>query len=243
MARRNAQPRWYFSLRSPYSWFCYRELAETEPEVLDEAEWIPVWEPDAVSARALAERGVELPVMPMSRAKNFYILQDTRRLAKERGLTMVWPVDREPVWEVAHLAYLAATDEGMGRAFLDRVTAARWERGENISDPAVIGAVAAELGLDPARYAAAKDDGELRRRGEDILSRVSDDGVFGVPMFVLGREKFWGTDRLGRFLDAWRARAAKAAAAADPGPDPDERREFAELTRAVSDGGHAGGCG
>jgi 2-hydroxychromene-2-carboxylate isomerase len=239
MARRNAQPRWYFSLRSPYSWFCYRELVETEPAVLQAAEWIPVWEPDAVSERMLAERGVELPVVPMSRAKNFYILQDTRRIAKERGLSMIWPVDRAPVWEVAHLAYLRATDEGRGRDFLDRVSAARWERGEDISDPAVIGAVATELGLDPVRYAGAAEDEGLRERGIDVLTRVADDGVFGVPMFVLGREKFWGTDRVGRFLAAWRARTATAPAESSS----DERREFAELARAVSDGGHAGGCG
>lgn len=239
MARRNAQPRWYFSLRSPYSWFCYRELLETEPAVLHAAEWIPVWEPDPVSERMLAERGVELPVVPMSRAKNFYILQDTRRLAKERGLPMIWPVDRAPVWEVSHLAYLAATDEGMGRPFLDRVYAARWERGEDISDPAVLGAIAEGLGLDPARYAGAADDEQLRHRGIDVLTRVADDGVFGVPMFVLGREKFWGTDRLARFLAAWRARMVTTPAESVS----DERPEFAELAKAVSDGGHAGGCG
>ena len=28
-----SRPRWYFSLRSPYSWLAYRELLDRRPEV------------------------------------------------------------------------------------------------------------------------------------------------------------------------------------------------------------------
>lgn len=241
MSSKNARPRWYFSLRSPYSWFCYRQLRDNDPDILAQVEWVPVWEPDERSAAALAQRDVELPLMPMSRAKNFYILQDTRRIAKERGLRMVWPIDRNPVWEVSHLAYLAAEELGAGERFLDRVYAARWERGADISDPVVIGEIAGELGLDSRSLSGAVDDDRLRRRGVEILSRVAADGVFGVPLFVLGRQKFWGTDRLDRFVAALRARAP-AASSEDLLRD-DAQVAIAGALSPVADGGHAGGCG
>jgi 2-hydroxychromene-2-carboxylate isomerase len=241
MVAKKAAPRWYFSLRSPYSWFCYRQLLVEAPEVLDQVEWVPVWEPDEYGRKLLAERDVVLPLMPMSRAKNFYILQDTRRLAKERGLDMVWPIDKDPVWEVAHLGYLAAAEEGKGREFLDRCYAARWERGENISDRDVIAAVGREIGLDGDRIGNALDDERLRRAGTDVLVRTEVDGIFGVPLFVVGRQKFWGTDRLERFLEALEAAKPAPAPVVEPEPawEPDPR----ELVSAVSDGGHAGGCG
>ncbi|GAA1938974.1 2-hydroxychromene-2-carboxylate isomerase [Amycolatopsis minnesotensis] len=238
---KSVKARWYFSLRSPYSWLCYRDLLATDPGVLDVIEWVPAWEPGERLRGQLVERGVEMPWMPMSRAKHFYILQDVRRLSKDRDLPMTWPIDNAPNWDVAHVGYLAAARAGAARAYVDRVYAARWERGENISDPAVIGAVGQEIGLGAELVSRAHEDEELLAQGLDVLEEVARDGLFGVPLFTVGREKFWGVDRLDRFVSTLRARV--------PMPDPSptaaeyERMEFPELAHAVSDAGHAGGCG
>lgn len=228
-------PRWYFSLRSPYSWFAYRDLLAHNPDVLDGLRWLPFWEPDERSTQLLAEAGVELPLVPMSRAKGFYILQDTRRLAQQRGLSVTWPIDRQPCWEVAHLAYLVAEDEGRGRAFVDRVYRARWQEDRNISDPAVIGELAAELGVDADRAAGAVDDPELRARGVRILAESAKDGLFGVPFFIHGHDKFWGVDRLREFVAT--VRGAEQTEIAVPVED------LPELATVGGDAGHAGGCG
>ncbi|MFJ2021264.1 2-hydroxychromene-2-carboxylate isomerase [Streptomyces nodosus] len=231
-------PRWYFSLRSPYSWFAYHDLKKHHPDVLDGVQWIPFWEPDARSEELLAQAGVRLPLVPMAREKNFYILQDTRRLAEDRALDVTWPIDREPVWEVSHLAYLVAEDAGKGKEFVDLVYRARWQESKNISDPAVIGAIAGELGLDADRAADAVDDPELRARGVEILAASARDGLFGVPFFVHGHDKFWGVDRVAGFVAALRGvprtdvTVPEAEAAALP-----------ETARAGADAGHAGGCG
>lgn len=234
------QPRWYFSLRSPYSWFAYRDLTERYPDVADAIEWIPFWEPDAETERLLAEDGITLPIVPMSRAKNFYILQDTRRLAVARGLTMTWPVDRDPRWEVAHLGYLVADAAGRGREYVDAVYRARWELGEDISERDTIAAVAAGIGLDGDTVAAAPDDPELRRQGVDCLIRSYRDGLFGVPFFLHGREKFFGVDRLRAFV---------AASRGEEQEHPVDQSwlgdliELPELVHPGGDGGTAGGCG
>ncbi|MDG9720239.1 2-hydroxychromene-2-carboxylate isomerase [Streptomyces sp. DH24] len=247
------RPRWYFSLRSPYSWLAYRDLMDTHPEVLDAIEWLPFWEPDEETTRLLAEEGVTLPIVAMSRAKNFYILQDTRRLTTERGLTdITWPIDRDPCWEVSHLAWIAAEDEGRGKDFVAAAHRARWQEGKNISEPEVIAAIATDLGLDAERLSTAHQDPELRKRGAAYLAESAHDGLFGVPFFINGRDKYWGVDRVAAFVKAFHAseeadrakaeaKAAKdRAEAAVEAPDP---ATHADLFAAGGDQGHAGGCG
>lgn len=208
MARR--RPRWYFSFRSPYSWMAYRDLVDRYPDVADQIDWLPFWEPDDDAQAQLDNSGHQLPYVEMSREKYLYILQDARRLSRERDLTMVWPVDREPHWAVSHLAYLVAEEHGLGRQFVDRVYRARWEEGLDISDPQVVAAAGAGLGIDPALLAGAHEDAAVRRRGMEVLNQVHRDGVFGVPYFIDGFEKFWGVDRLPGFIASVRGRAAAA---------------------------------
>lgn len=238
MARK--PPRWYFSLRSPYSWFAYRDLMDRYPDVADAIEWIPFWEPDEQTQALLDAEGVRLPIVEMSRAKNFYILQDARRLAEARQLTVTWPVDRAPNWEIAHLGYLVAEDAGLGREYVELAYRARWQQSRDITDRTVIAELATELGLDAALVAGAADDPELRRRGAEALIRSYKDGLFGVPFFIHGHDKYFGTDRL-------RAYVAKVRGE-QPGPDAeltwlDEAGLVPEPIPAGGDAGHAGGCG
>jgi 2-hydroxychromene-2-carboxylate isomerase len=234
-------PRFYVSFRSPYSWLAYRDLVDRHPDLPRRLEWRPFWEPDPDFRRLLAEAGGRFPYVDMSRAKALYILQDVRRLARTRGLRLAWPVDRKPVWEVAHLAYLVARKQGQGDAFVARVYEARWEQGRDISDRATIASIATDIGLDPGPLANAVDDPAVRQEGVRALLEVCADGVFGVPFFVYGREKFWGVDRLPAFVEAVDGAGRPPDGAAGPlqsGPEP------AYAWRGpAADLGHAGGCG
>ncbi|MFI9152067.1 2-hydroxychromene-2-carboxylate isomerase [Streptomyces sp. NPDC053367] len=234
--RASAPPRFYFSLRSPYSWLAYRDLLDRYDGLADRLEWRPFFEPDELSAKALAEAGGSFSYVAMSRAKHLYILQDVRRLTRERGLRMTWPVDRDPVWEVPHLAYLAAADEGRGRDFVDAAYRARWQEGRDICDRAVVGELARELGLDADRLASAADDPGFRARGVQALLAVDRDGVFGVPFFVDRYDKYWGTDRLAAFAEAVTARTA-------PPAEPPRAAPEEHVPAPAGDAGHAGGCG
>jgi 2-hydroxychromene-2-carboxylate isomerase len=221
----------YFSFRSPYSWLGYRDLLANHPDVASTLDWRPFWEPEPDLMGQLTDGGESFPYVDMSRAKALYILQDVSRLARQRDLPLRWPVDRRPRWEVAHLAYLAARRLGAGPQFIDATYRARWEQGQNISDPEVVGALGADLGLDPHLLATAADDPPLRTEGLQALRAVARDGVFGVPFFIAGREKFWGVDRMADFV----------AALDTPVELPTMDGHVA--LEAAADLGHAGGCG
>jgi 2-hydroxychromene-2-carboxylate isomerase len=223
--------RYFFSFRSPYSWLAHRELTKHHPETAKSLSWVPFWEPDPGMTAALEAAGGRVTYTPMSRPKHLYILQDVRRLCQEQGLALRWPVDRNPRWEVPHLAYLVAAEEGRGPQFVDAVYEARWLRGADICDPATIREVAAETGLDPEPLAGAADDPAVRAVAVAALLWIDRDGVFGVPFFTYGYDKYWGLERLSPFLDRLDGDAARAA-----GILPADWHGTADLD-------HAGGCG
>ena len=69
-----------------------------------------------------------------------------------------------------------------------------WAEGRNIADDEVVKAILAENGFDPGvadRGMFTAADTYVRNL-EEAVSR----GVFGVPFYILGEEKFWGQDRL-----------------------------------------------
>jgi 2-hydroxychromene-2-carboxylate isomerase len=229
-----SRPCFYFSLRSPYSWIAWHELTSNHPQVLEAMRWIPFWEPDESTTALLNSAGASFPYTPMSRAKHLYVLQDVRRLADARGLDVTWPLDADPWWEPSHLAYILATDEQAGSRWIDRVYRARWQEGLDVCDRDVIGELAREVGLDPDRLAGAVEDQALRERGAEMLLQACRGGIFGVPYFVNRFERFWGVDRLGRFL----ASLPQAAGASETELEP----ALAGSSRST-DWGHAGGCG
>ncbi|MFC0602037.1 2-hydroxychromene-2-carboxylate isomerase [Streptomyces palmae] len=238
--RRSKVPRFYFNFRSPYSWLAYRDLMDRYPDVADVVEWHPWWEPDERNERLMNEAGGTFSYVHMSREKHLYILQDVRRLTRDRGLPVSWPVDEDPVWEICHLPYFLARDAGLGREYIERVYRARWLEGRNICERETVAAIAADLGLPVDKMTAAADDEGLRRtEGLDALLALSRDGAFGVPFFTHGYDKFWGVDRLPAFVESVRARMEPSRApAAEPAAGGGDF-----LAVRSGDQGHEGGCG
>ncbi len=225
--------RFYFHFRSPYSWVgaLWMEKLRDARDV----QYVPFWELDAQSRSLLAAGGGEHYYTPMSKAKHLYILQDVKRITARLGLQLTWPPSPEQQhWEVPHLAYLYARREGKDRAFFRQVHEARWLQGENICDPAVIARIAAACGLSETRTAHAHEDPSIREESAAEMMLAYEDGVFGIPFFVHGYDKFWGIDRFPLFLQSLRKASSDAAL-----PAPAELP--ADWPYYETD--HPGGCG
>jgi 2-hydroxychromene-2-carboxylate isomerase len=230
------RPRLYFSFRSPYSWMAVQRLRREIPNLFDVAEWYPYWDPDAETESALRQVGARLPYQAMSKAKHLYVLGDTKRLAGRLGLTMAWPVDVDPWWEVPHLAWLAARRLGAAQQCYDALVAARWQRGEDICERAVLRRVTAAAGLPADLLDAAVDDPRVRADGVRCLVDAYEDDIFGVPYLRVGRQRFWGFDRVEMFLEAYRDAAGAEA-------DPMRGVPVAAVPAGGYDRDTAGGCG
>ena len=124
---------------------------------------------------------------------------ETRRFVERHQLAAFRANPHFPVNTLTIMrGLIAARRAGVGDAYLSVVQAAMWEAGEKMDDPAVVARVLHAGGLDaPALLAATQDPevkAELIANTEAAVAR----GVFGIPTFFVGKEMFFGKERLGQ---------------------------------------------
>lgn len=191
-------PTVYFSFRSPYSWLALERLSELD--LRQSFIFIPLWDPGDALHAVLTERGAKLPYTQMSRAKHLYILQDVKRLAANSGKTFVWPVDRDPEWDLPHLAWLACRDLGTQWTFYDRMIELRWGAGADICTESTIREAMDASGLAGQTLDTLRARDDIKDAALSALQDIYDNDIFGIPYFKTGHQRFWGLDRLDAFL-------------------------------------------
>jgi 2-hydroxychromene-2-carboxylate isomerase len=77
-----------------------------------------------------------------------------------------------------------------------------WEEGLAMGDVAVLGPRLAAAGLDVEKLFAAAQTPEVKQRLADLTQSAADRGAFGLPTFFVGKEMFFGKERLGQVEEA-----------------------------------------
>jgi 2-hydroxychromene-2-carboxylate isomerase len=124
----------------------------------------------------------------------------TYRFALWRARRLGLPMRMPPAHPFNPLAALrliiaAGSDQRAAATVLNAV----FRDGRDVNDPAVIAALAAELGVDDPQ--AAVNDASVKQRLRDNTAWAIERGVFGVPALVIGTELFWGHDAVDMAFD------------------------------------------
>jgi len=125
-----------------------------------------------------------------------YRLQELRRTAGETGLPINlqpahWPTDPLPASRAIAASVLAGADPA---ALVRATVRAVWAEEMDIAEPDTVRRLLADSGIAPESIQGHLEAGETRYR--ETTAAAPDLGVFGVPFFVVGEERFWGQDRL-----------------------------------------------
>ena len=123
-----------------------------------------------------------------------YLMTDLRRWAKRYGVPLVPPSGFDS--NAANRGLLWARDEGREDAYVRAVFDAIWGRGGNPADLGVLRSAIEAAGLSGDAFERAVHSGELDARYQEENRQAQAQGVFGVPIFLVGDEMFWGNDRL-----------------------------------------------
>ncbi|MDD3837614.1 MAG: DsbA family protein, partial [Phenylobacterium sp.] len=99
---------------------------------------------------------------------------------------------------------VAARRMGVGDRYLEAVSAAMWEQGLKMDDPAVVREALSAAGLDAEALLAATQDPEVKAELMANTEAAAARGAFGVPTFFVGEEMFFGKDRLDQVEEAAR---------------------------------------
>ena len=186
----------YFGFRSPYSRLGLHVIdrAGLDPEL------IPFFGPPG---------DVEFVDPTQNKLKLAYYREDVPRMTIRMGLPIGIPNPFEVDFTQANNAAVAAARDGKGLAFAIAVSDARWGRGEDVSDRAVLEACADAAGWSREAVGSAQEDPDIAARIADQHKLIEEDGVFGVPFAVLksdaGVAKFWGHDRFDLLVEAAKA--------------------------------------
>ncbi|WP_151717821.1 2-hydroxychromene-2-carboxylate isomerase [Gemmobacter serpentinus] len=182
---------YFFSVVSPYVYLAGQRLEAIAAQFDATVDYKPL-DPGQLFGRtggvAFADR---------HDSRKAYRLQDIQRQARKYGQVLnvqpqYWPVNAAP----ASYAIISAQRAGGGDlgALVHGLARACWAENRDISDDAVIRDLLAQSGFDPD----VADRGMLAAAEtyavnlEEAVSR----GVFGVPFYAVGKELFWGQDRL-----------------------------------------------
>ncbi len=82
--------------------------------------------------------------------------------------------------------------------FIEALTPAIWEEGLDVSDAAAVAAVLTKAGFDAQALAAKTQDAAIKQTLIDSTERAVERGTFGIPTFFIGKEMFFGKERLGQ---------------------------------------------
>ena len=181
-----ASPTFFYDLSSPYAWLAAERIDDLlGPDV----EWVPVLAGAIFSAAGRTSWG-----LTDARADG---VAEIERRAAERGLPPVtWPEPFPGDGLRAQRAAVHAHREGAGEAFALAGFRVHFADGLTLNDADAIALAAQRAGLDPQRALAATGDQTVKDQLRANTDRAVALGVFGVPTVAVGRELWWGDDRL-----------------------------------------------
>lgn len=146
------------------------------------------------------------PLTEQAPAKAAYSRIDFARSARFLGVPYN-PPSRFPLpTQAAARAYywLHGEDCALARRFAHAAFRALFVADRDLSAPDTVLEIAADLGVDRERLAAALQSPEIKARLKDECERALAVGVFGSPYVVIDGEAFFGADRLPQ-IERWLA--------------------------------------
>jgi 2-hydroxychromene-2-carboxylate isomerase len=178
----------YFDYKSPFAYLAKDEAYTLEEDYSIQIEWLPYVLDIPEALGDLQNRTTQ------QWRKIRYSYMDARRWANRRGLVIRGP---QKIFDssIAAIGMLYVQKQGKFRLYHDCVYERFWKRELDIEDKHAIAGVLSEIGADSEGFLSY-----LEREGRTELAAVQQqadaDEIFGVPIFIVEGEMFWGHDRI-----------------------------------------------
>lgn len=184
----------YFDCSSPWTYLAFTRVQD----VLERTKAEIVWKPILVGGvfNEVNQDVYERRAKPDPRKARYYVkdLEDWARFAGiEIGRPPVFPVSAVKAMRGA----LVALDDGKVVPYVAAVFQAYWGELLDISQPEILGQVAASVGYDGEAFMRQIEDPVVKARLKANTDELIARGGFGSPtMFVNGDDMYFGNDRL-----------------------------------------------
>jgi 2-hydroxychromene-2-carboxylate isomerase len=182
----------FFDFVSPYGYIA----SERIEAIAAKAGRKVVWRPILLGAVFKVSGGQPLTNLPP--IKSDYSRHDFERSARQIGLAFRLPPGFPHATVGAARCFYWAEEKDPAKAadFIHRCYRAYFAQGRDISKSEIVADIAAEAGFSRDEALAGMNDQRIKDRLKAAVDDAIARGVFGSPFVVVGKEGFWGADRL-----------------------------------------------
>jgi 2-hydroxychromene-2-carboxylate isomerase len=187
----------YFDFSSPYSYLASEKIEAIAAKYGRTVAYKPTLLGVAFKASGMPPL-VDIPL------KGDYSRRDFARSARFSGVKFNMP-EKFPISTVnaaRALLWLQGTGSAKAVSFVHKTFRTYWVDGRDVNDPAVLGDIADDLGIDKKAMLAAIQDPAIKEKLKAVVEESVARGVFGAPFFFVDGEPFWGNDRLPQ-IERW----------------------------------------
>tara|TARA_R110000868_G_scaffold198121_1_gene444429 strand:- start:982 stop:1575 length:594 start_codon:yes stop_codon:yes gene_type:complete len=187
-------PVFYFDFASPNAYFAHRILPDVEARKGLKFRYVPV-----LLGGIFKSTGNQAPMIAFAGvpAKLAYEYKEIERFIARHDLKNF---NFNPHFPVNTLALMrgavAAEGEGVLDAYVEAMFHFMWEKPRKLGDADVLHATLTEAGLPAQRLLAAIQTPEVKAQLIANTQLAVDQGVFGIPSFIVDDELYFGKDRL-----------------------------------------------
>jgi len=196
MAGKTTKVEFYFDLSSPWTCLAFHNI---QPIIQETGAQI-IWKPFLVGGvfNAVNQAVYAARENPDNRkfVHSFRVLKDWAALA---GVPMNFPSEHHPVKSVHAMRACCALEEDQAalHRFATAAFNAYYNDQRNLDDPAVLIAIAEEIGMDGNALAARTQEQDVKDRLRANTQDAIDRGSYGSPsIFVNGDALYFGNDQL-----------------------------------------------
>jgi len=180
----------WFTMGSTYSYLSVSRLADVERSTGVTFRWRPF------HLLIILQEMKHVPFADKP-TKSAYMWRDIERRAAMYGISMKLPVPYPAKQSVvANLVATVGMRESWGADFV-RAAYRRWfQRGEETGSEPNVSESLHDIGQEPKRVIALANSENTKAALTAETDAARELGIFGSPTFTVGRELFWGDDRL-----------------------------------------------
>jgi 2-hydroxychromene-2-carboxylate isomerase len=193
----------WFEFASTYSYVSAMRIERLANERGIAVEWKPF-----LLGPILSSAGWNDSPFNLYPVKGAYMWRDMKRLCEAENIPFKRPSQfpRNSLL-AARVAWIAA-DEGWCPQFARSVYQANFGDDKDISDWEVLAPIVTSIGRDADETYKAALDGKNKDRLKTQTEKAAKLGIFGAPSFMVGKELFWGNDRLEAALEWYQRHGA-----------------------------------
>jgi len=189
-----AKVEFHFDFGSPNSYLAHLVIPEVERRAGVKFDYVPI-----LLGGVFRLTNNSSPAEKMAGIKNRlqYERLEMQRFVRRHGINKF---EWNPFFPVNTLLIMrgaiAAGLDGVFARYVDEVFKHMWAEPKDMDDPAVVGAALKGSGFDAERLLARTQEPEIK---DKLLKNTQDSverGTFGAPTFFVGKEIFFGKDRL-----------------------------------------------